>query len=236
MKIKCLIIDDEPLAINVIKKHLTSFENFELVATHTNAVDAYNTLSQTAIDVIFIDINMPKINGIDFLKNLTNPPLTIITTAYREYAVEGFELNVLDYLVKPISFQRFLKAISKVNDKLSENVVNDNATANPNEFAFFKVDKKMVKIFFKDILYIESLKDYVKIKTIYEDFITHKNLISITEIIPMDKFIRIHKSYIISVNQVESVVGNTVQITGKSIPIGRNYQKEAKLTILGNEG
>ncbi len=236
MKIKCLIIDDEPLALNVIKKHLTSFENFELVATHTNAVDAYNTLSQTAVDVIFIDINMPKINGIDFLKNLTNPPLTIITTAYREYAVEGFELNVLDYLVKPISFQRFLKAISKINDKLPENTTKENNAPNPNEFAFFKVDKKMVKIFFKDILYIESLKDYVKIKTIYEDFITHKNLISITEIIPMDKFIRIHKSYIISINQVESVVGNTVQITGKSIPIGRNYQKEAKITILGNLG
>lgn len=236
MKIKCLIIDDEPLAINVIKKHLTSFENFELVATHTNAVDAYNTLSQTAIDVIFIDINMPKINGIDFLKNLTNPPMTIITTAYREYAVEGFELNVLDYLVKPISFQRFLKAISKVNDELSKNTAHDNSSPNPNEFAFFKVDKKMVKVFFKDILYIESLKDYVKIKTIYEDFITHKNLISITKVLPMDKFTRIHKSYIISVNQVESVVGNTVQITGKSIPIGRNYQKEAKLTILGNEG
>ncbi len=236
MKIKCLIIDDEPLAINVIKKHLTSFENFKLVATHTNAVDAYNTLSQTAIDVIFIDINMPKINGIDFLKNLTNPPLTIITTAYREYAVEGFELNVLDYLVKPISFQRFLKAISKVNDKLSKNTANDNSLPNPNEFAFFKVDKKMVKVFFKDILYIESLKDYVKIKTIYEDFITHKNLISITKILPMNKFIRIHKSYIISVNQVESVVGNTVQITGKSIPIGRNYQKEAKIAILGSEG
>lgn len=236
MKIKCLVIDDEPLAINVIKKHLTSFDNFELVATHTNAVDAYNTLSKTTIDVIFIDINMPKINGIDFLKNLTNPPLTIITTAYREYAVEGFELNVLDYLVKPISFQRFLKAISKINDKLSENTTKENNVPNPNEFAFFKVDKKMVKIFFKDILYIESLKDYVKIKTIYEDFITHKNLISITEIIPMDKFIRIHKSYIISVNQVESVVGNTVQITGKSIPIGRNYQKEAKFTILGSEG
>ncbi len=236
MKIKCLIIDDEPLALNVIKKHLTSFENFELVATHTNAVDAYNTLSQTAVDVIFIDINMPKINGIDFLKNLTNPPLTIITTAYREYAVEGFELNVLDYLVKPISFQRFLKAISKINDKLPENTTKENNAPNPNGFAFFKVDKKMVKIFFKDILYIESLKDYVKIKTIYEDFITHKNLISITEIIPMDKFIRIHKSYIISINQVESVVGNTVQITGKSIPIGRNYQKEAKITILGNLG
>ena len=236
MKIKCLIIDDEPLAINVIKKHLTSFENFELVTTHTNAVDAYNTLSQIAVDVIFIDINMPKINGIDFLKNLTNPPLTIITTAYREYAVEGFELNVLDYLVKPISFQRFLKAISKINDKLSENTTKENNAPNTNEFAFFKVDKKMVKIFFKDILYIESLKDYVKIKTIYEDFITHKNLISITEIIPMDKFIRIHKSYIISINQVESVVGNTVQITGNSIPIGRNYQKEAKFAILGSEG
>ncbi len=236
MKIKCLIIDDEPLAINVIKKHLTNFENFELVATHTNTMAAYNTLSETTIDVIFIDINMPKINGIDFIKNLTHPPLTIITTAYREYAVEGFELNVLDYLVKPISFQRFLKAISKVNDKLSEKTMEGSAMTNTSEFAFFKVDKKMVKIFFKDILYIESLKDYVKIKTIYEDFITHKNLRSITEIIPMDKFIRIHKSYIISVSQVESVVGNTVQISGKSIPIGRNYQKDAKIAILGSEG
>jgi len=236
MKIRCQIIDDQPLAINVIKKFLEQFQHADMVSSCEHAMDAFDYISENPVDLIFLDINMPILNGLDFLKSLKNPPLVIITSAYRDYAVEGFELNVLDYLVKPISFQRFLKAMDKANSAMREkNTAIQPVINNPEStksFVFLKVDKKMVKVYLDEILYIESLKDYVRIRTVYEDLITHQNLNGMARILPAENFIRIHKSYTISVDKVKSIEGNCVEIASKLIPIGRNYRKEVKGIIM----
>jgi len=232
MKIRCQIVDDEPLAINIIKKFLEPLQNAEMVSSCENAMDAFGYISENPVDLLFLDINMPTLNGLDFLKSLKEPPLVIITSAYRDYAVDGFEMNVLDYLVKPISFQRFLKAMDKANTAMREKhaIVQPQVTSpgGTKSFIFLKVDKKMVKIYLDEILYIESLKDYVRIRTVYEDLITHQNLNGMAKILPSDSFIRIHKSYTISVDKVKSIEGNCVEIASKLIPIGRNYRKEVK--------
>ena len=246
MKQKCLIIDDEPLAINVIKKYLTQFEGFELVGTCQNAIEAFNILSQKEIDLVFLDINMPQLNGIDFLKSLEKPPTVIVTTAYREYAVESYELDVIDYLVKPIAFPRFMKALHKVSrllldktgmeEETEQGIKSEEKESARDTFTFFKVDKKMIKVYFKDILYIESLKDYVRIKTIYEDLITHYNLTGISSVLPEDDFMRIHRSYTIALDKVKAIEGNCVEIAGKLLPIGRNFTKAVKDRILNRSG
>ena len=236
MKIKCQIVDDEPLAINVIKKFLEQFQSSEVVSSCHNAMDAFSYISENPVDLLFLDINMPTLNGLDFLKSLKEPPLVIITSAYRDYAVEGFELDVLDYLVKPISFQRFLKAMDKANAAMREKSAPAQAVVtipdNSKAFVFLKVDKKMVKVYLDEILYIESLKDYVRVRTVYEDLITHQNLNSMAKILPDDSFIRIHKSYTISVDKVKSIEGNCVEIAGQLLPMGRNFRKEVKEHIL----
>ncbi len=236
MKTKCLIVDDEPLAINIIAKFLQQFQYAEVVGTCENAMEAFSYVSENPVDLLFLDINMPTINGLDFLKSLKSPPLVVITSAYRDYAVDGFELNVLDYLVKPISFQRFLKAMDKVTGAMREKNKPEIAVMNtpekPKSFIFLKVDKKMVKVYLDEILYIESLKDYVRIRTVYEDLVTHQNLNSMAKILPTDNFIRIHKSYTIAIDKVKSIEGNCVEIATKLIPIGRNFRKETKQQIL----
>lgn len=238
MKIKCLIVDDEPLAVKIIEKHLEKFEKYEIVKTCNNPIDAFDVLSKEHIDLIFLDINMPKLNGIEFIKNLNKPPLIIITSAYREYAVECFELNVIDYLVKPIYLQRLMKALNKISRLMLQKGTSEIGSTKlyskvgSQDHFFVKVNKKMVKIYFKDILYIESLKDYVSIKTIYDDYVTHYNLLAMTKLIPKQDFMRIHRSYTISLHKVEAIDGNCVQIENKMIPIGRNYVKEVKAKIL----
>jgi len=240
MKIHCQIVDDEPLAINVIKKFLEHFQYAEVVSSCENAMDAFAYISGNPVDLLFLDINMPTLNGLDFLKSLKEPPLVIITSAYRDYAVEGFELNVLDYLVKPISFQRFLKAMDKANTAIREkHAINQPLVTSPDKsksFIFLKVDKKMVKVYLDEILYIESLKDYVRIHTVYEDLVTHQNLNSMAKMLPSDSFIRIHKSYTISVDKVKSIEGNCVGIASKLIPIGRNFRKQVKEHLLKASG
>ena len=233
MKIKCLIVDDEPLAINVIKRHLSGFEGFEVVACCEDAMEAYQVLkAHEDIQLMFLDINMPEVSGMDFIKSLDIKPLIVITTAYREYAVESFELDVFDYLVKPIALSRFIKTIEKVTEYLRAVTTEDEQVI---DYMFVKVDKKIVKVFFTEILYIESLKDYVRIVTSTENLITHHNLRSITKTLPQDKFIRIHRSYTIALDKIRSIEGNDVEISGKKLPIGRNYQKNIKKRIL-NDG
>lgn len=233
MKIKCLIVDDEPLAINVIKRHLSGFEGFEVVACCEDAMEAYQVLkAHEDIQLMFLDINMPEVSGMDFIKSLDIKPLIVITTAYREYAVESFELDVFDYLVKPIALSRFIKTIEKVTEYLRAVATEDEQVV---DYMFVKVDKKIVKVFFTEILYIESLKDYVRIVTSTENLITHHNLRSITKTLPQDKFIRIHRSYTIALDKIRSIEGNDVEISGKKLPIGRNYQKNIKKRIL-NDG
>ena len=233
MKIKCLLVDDEPLATNVIKKYLENFDKFEITGTTRNAIEAHNFLSEQEVDVMFLDINMPKVSGLEFLKSLSKPPLVVFATAYREYAVDSFELEALDYLVKPFSLERFMKTVQRIEERLNPKLSSSSENSIEKSHIFLKVDKKMVKVFIDEILYIESLKDYVRIKTFDENLINHNNLVSITNVIPMDKFVRIHRSYIIAIDKVKLIDGNQVKIGDKLLPIGRNYQKEVKELLLG---
>lgn len=232
MKINCIIIDDEPLAIKVIESYLKDFPEISIVKTFYNPLEALLTLEDYPIDVIFLDINMARMNGMDFLRNTKITPFVIITSAYKEYAIESYDLNVLDYLVKPIPFQRFLKAINKLTQQLSLRR-NAQLEYQIQPSVFFKVDKKMVKVMEDDIYYIEGLKDYVKVFTSTTYHVVHKSLSTIMDDLPSSKFLRIHRSYIIALNKVESLEGNTVEVKSKKIPIGRVYTATVKQIILG---
>lgn len=234
MQVKCLIIDDEPLAIKVLERYISEVSDFRCVGNCSNALEALKFIGEHPVDLIFLDINMPKLSGMEFLRTLKNPPLVAITTAYREYAVESYDYDVVDYLVKPIEFPRFFRMVQKVLERLKiKPVVSD--TLEPDQkpdHLFLKVDKKSVKVFFKDILYIESLKDYVMVRTTNEDLIVHHNLHSFTDLLPPENFIRIHRSYAVSLDKIKAIDGNQVVIGGKHLPIGRNYQPEVKGKIL----
>lgn len=236
MKVRCLIIDDEPLAINIIKNYLENFENFELISTFNNAIDGLNFLKNNSIDVIFLDINMPVLDGISFIKSLDAPPLIIITTAYNEFALETYEQDVLDYLVKPIEFPRFMKAINKVDKRLdSINGRHTKETSKERPFIFVKIDKKkMKKIFLDEILVIESLKDYLKINTISSKHIVHSTLTDFTNLLPARDFIRIHRSFTISIDKIDALEGNSIEIEGLRYVIGRSYIDEVKQKILNS--
>lgn len=234
MKIKCVIIDDEPLAIKVVENHLKEFQNFKIIKTFNNPIEALPFLEKGEIDVLFLDINMPKMNGLEFAEIIKSKTNVVITTAYREYAVESFDLNVLDYLVKPIPFNRFLKTINKITQQVFiQNGGGAKETDAKNEsFIFLKVDKKLVKIKFDTILYIESLKDYIKVFTTTGNYLVHKSITSITEELPENNFIRIHRSYTVAIDKIKSVEGNLIEIGTSRIPIGRKYVNHAKRVIL----
>lgn len=233
MKINCIIIDDEPLAIEVIKNYLLEFKNFNLLATFNNPFDAIETIEEHNIDVIFLDINMSKMSGLEFVKTLEKKPNIVITTAYREYAVECYELDVLDYLVKPIPFNRFLKSINKITQQVHiQKGFQSDEHGNEDSYFFLKVDKKLVKIIYNEIYYVESLKDYIKVFTTTGNYLAHKSLTSFTEELPNDRFIRVHRSYTIAVDKIVSIEGNSVEINSQRIPIGRKYVSHVKKVIL----
>ena len=229
MSLKCVVIDDEPLAINVIKNHIAQLKGLEIIKTFDNAIESLDFLRSNEVDLLFLDINMPVLDGLSFLKSLDTKPMVILTTAHEEYAVEGFELEVLDYLVKPISLPRFLKATNKALAKKQESP----KTTTENESIFVKVDKKkMKKVYLDDILLVESLKDYIKIITINGNYVVHQTLGSFTDELPSNQFVRIHRSYTANINKVEAVEGNSVEIANKRYTIGRNYLEDAKNAIL----
>ena len=233
MKIKCIIIDDEPLAAEVVENYLKEFSNVDHVGTFTNPLEALELIESGEIDAVFIDINMPKMNGLEFIRSIEAKPSFIITTAYREYAVESYDLDVLDYLVKPIPFNRFLKSINKLSLKSNaERSTESAADASEKSFIFLKVDKKLVRIKYDDIHFIESLKDYIKVFTSEGDFLAHKSLTSITEELPKARFLRSHRSFTVSLDKIEALEGNSVLLKGKRIPIGRKYVNHAKDVIL----
>ncbi len=232
-KIVCMAVDDEPPALNVLQNHIESVPTLELAATCNNAVEALDKLQQYPIDLLFLDIQMPQILGTDFIRTLKNPPKVIFTTAYRKFAVEGFELNAVDYLLKPISFERFLKAVSKVMDitlPVSNNGVNVNPTSNGNgsndKHLYFRADRKMVKVMLDEILYIESLKDYVKIVTKVNTVITKQPISSLEEMLPSDGFVRIHRSFIVALSKIESYNHEVIVVNKKELPISRMYKHE----------
>lgn len=238
MQVKCLIVDDEPLAVKVVEKYIAEVSGFECTGSCHNALEAIRILSEQKVDLIFLDINMPKLSGMELLETLKNPPLVVITTAYREYAVESYDYDVVDYLVKPIEFPRFCRMVQKVQARLSINPAGHAAATThetgKTDHLFLKVDKKMVKVFLRDILYVESLKDYVMVRTTTEDLIVHHNLHSFTELLPEEDFMRIHRSYAVSLEKIKAINGNQVEIGGKHLPIGRNYQTDVKSRILNS--
>ncbi|MEZ0131156.1 LytR/AlgR family response regulator transcription factor [Flavobacterium sp. LBUM151] len=237
MKINCLIIDDEPLAINVIKNYLEPIENFEVINTFSNPIEGLNFLKNNKVDVIFLDINMPVLDGINFIKSLENPPILVITSAYSQFAIETYELDVLDYLVKPIEFPRLMKTLNKISKRLNGNTNNNSQEISSSEspFIFVKIDKKrMKKIFFNEILVIESLKDYLKINTLTGKYIIHSTLSDFTDLLPERNFLRIHRSYTIAIDKIDAVEGNSIEIEGLRYVIGRSYIDHVKQRILNS--
>ncbi len=229
MEIKALIIDDEPLAQNVIRQYAQKLPDLRIIDSCTDAISAHTVLQEKEVDLLFLDINMPKLSGISFLKNLKNAPMVIFTTAYSEYALEGFELDAIDYLKKPFSFERFCKAYYRAEElfKLKQNAEN---TAVSNEvhsdFLFIKSNKKSVKVKFSDIQYIEGLGDYIKIHLKNSKLVTNLSMKKILGLLPANHFHRIHKSYIVSLDRIESVEGNLVAVNEHKLPIGNSYRQQ----------
>jgi two-component system, LytTR family, response regulator len=218
-KISCIIVEDEPLAVKVLSDYITQVPFLDLKSTFKDAILATEYLRDNSVDLIFLDIHLPKLKGMAFLKTLTNPPSIIITTAYHQYAVEGFNLNVTDYLLKPIEFERFLVAVNKV--KTRQVVAEKEETK---DYLFLNVQKKKVKILFSEIVYIESQREYIKIVTTKKEFISKMGTQEIEELLPVSQFRRIHRSFIISVNKIESYTAEMVEVNGVSIPVGRGYR------------
>jgi len=229
MKTKCLIVDDEPLARDLMRSHIEKLENFQIVAECGDAMKALHELRSQDVDLMFMDIQMPQITGIEFLKTLKNPPKVIITTAYREYAVDGFELDVIDFLLKPITFERFLKAVNKFYQLNSEEVNNHLSVMNHHNgaedpFIYVKENKKVMKVHLNEILYVEGLSEYVQIHTRNKKIVTKNSMTNMAEKLPDSEFMRIHKSYIVSLSKIQAYTTSSIEIPGKQLPIGRSFK------------
>jgi DNA-binding LytR/AlgR family response regulator len=221
--IKCLIVDDEPLAQEVIENYITRIPNLEVVKKCSDAIQAFEVMKKEKIDLIFLDIQMPVIDGLSFLKSIKNIPSVIITTAFPQHAVESYDFDVTDYLLKPISFERFLKAVNKALDK--KNTV-ANAAEQKSDFIFLKVDGKLVKVNFSEIMYVEGMKDYLKVFLKDKFYVVHQTMKRFEESLPHGQFIRVHKSYIVSLPAVKTIIGNYIEVNDQHIPIGANYKDE----------
>ncbi len=220
MSLKCLIVDDEPLSLDILEKYIHDIPDIELAGRCLDAFEAMKMISEKQIDLVFLDINMPKLSGINMVRSVESMPDVIFTTAYPEYAVEGFELDVLDYLVKPISFERFVKAVNKALKKLKpapEQAVDQS-------FLMVRVDKKMYKVLHSDILYVQSMGDFVKIHTQQKVYISGDTLKNIESQLPENRFVRIHKSYIISLDAFSFLEGNQIRIGETFLPVGQTYK------------
>mgnify|MGYP005990190945 CR=1 FL=1 len=235
--INVIIVDDEPLAQDVLETYIEKLPDLNLVRKCSNALEANDALKNSPVDLMFLDIQMPQLTGIDFLKTLTNPPIVIFTTAYPNYAIEGFELNALDYLLKPISLDRFMKAVNKATEQLElqnklKEVPAENSKKEEEEkdFTFVKADKKLIKVNYRDIIYIEGLKDYVIIRQDADRVITLQTMKSLESKLPKDHFKRIHRSFIVNLDRINAIVGNMVEVIEKGkpkhLPIGKNYRDE----------
>ncbi|MAX70336.1 MAG: DNA-binding response regulator [Flavobacteriaceae bacterium] len=231
-KISCIIVDDESIARDIIVSHLSKIDSIEVVATCKNAIEAFNILSSKTVDLIFLDINMPEISGIAFAKSINKDVKIIFTTAYRDYAVEGFDLQAVDYLLKPISFERLVKAVNRyfeVHNTLKQTDVLPDET---NTFIFVRADRKMIKIDFDSILYIESYSDYIKIHLDKQDTIITRETISAIEAkLPNNSFLRIHRSFIICLEKIQSFTNEHITINRKALPISRSYKKDVLKTL-----
>ncbi|TSE04179.1 LytR/AlgR family response regulator transcription factor [Aquimarina algiphila] len=232
MGIKCMVVDDEPLAIKVLEKHIMQVPDIELVSTFDNPITAGDFLQNTAIDLLFLDIQMPVVTGIDFIKNTTIQPKIILTTAYREYALEGYELDIIDYLLKPISFIRFYKSINKykaLNTTIEPIAHKSSEIDTISDHIFVNSNKRMIRVEFNNILFIDSIKDYVRIHTADDTIITKDKISSFVEKLP-SYFLRVHRSYIINTGKIASLTSkDVVLLGGMEIPIGASYKEIVNL-------
>lgn len=245
MSIRCLLVDDEPPALEIIESYVEMVDGFDVVGKCYNAIQAFGVLQSTPVDLIFLDIKMPKLLGTDFVRSLRQPPQVIFTTAYVDYALEGYELDVVDYLLKPISFERFLRAVAKVmkTESPGTSIAQPEIGSLPavekpaepvaaNSFLYFRVDRKMVKVFTRDILYVESLKDYVKIFTASgRPLVVKQSISSLEEMLPEANFLRIHRSYIVAIDKITAYTPSYVDVAGQELPIGRLYHKEVSRVL-----
>jgi two-component system LytT family response regulator len=232
--IRCMIVDDEPPAREVLRRYIEDVPHLKLVAECGNAIQAFTFLQHSDVALIFLDIRMPQLNGTDFLKTIKHPPKVIFTTAYPEYALQGYELDAIDYLLKPIPFERFLKAVNKAFQQVSirpdTSMTLEEKKSDP--FVYFRVDRKMVKIMLQDILYIESMKDYIRIFTTQGTIITKQSISAVEAMLPEHHFLRTHRSYIISLDKIRSYTAELIEVEKAEIPIGKLYRNTV-LKVLG---
>lgn len=226
--IKCIIVDDEPIARDILENHLGKIEAIDIVATCKNAIEAFNELNSNSIDLIFLDINMPEISGLSFAKSINKNIKVIFTTAYREYAVDGFNLQAVDYLLKPISFERLLQAVNKYLDENISvlNEVKQELKEEQSDFIFVRSDRKMIKVNFSEIDYIESFSDYIKIHLEDKTIVTRETISNIEAKLPKKEFLRIHRSYIVSISKIDSFTNEFIEVKKKAHPISRSYKKD----------
>ncbi|WP_321372286.1 LytTR family DNA-binding domain-containing protein [uncultured Draconibacterium sp.] len=225
-KIRCIIVDDEPMAREILESHLRKIESVEIVALCKNAIEAFNVISSQPVDLVFLDINMPEVSGLSFAKSINNAVKVIFTTAYREYAVDGFDLQAVDYLLKPISFGRLMQSINKYFSENQLHTFEEPARIEPekSESVFVRAERKMIKINFTEILYIESLSDYIKIHLNNKVIVTRETISSIEAKLPQQDFLRVHRSFIVAVNAIESFTAEIIEIGKKQIPVSRSYK------------
>jgi DNA-binding LytR/AlgR family response regulator len=237
MKINCIVIDDEPLARKGIKEYIDELGFLNLIGEFDSPIKANILLGSADVQLIFLDIQMPKITGLDFFKTLKHPPPVIFTTAYPQYALEGFDLNALDYLVKPISFERFLKAANKAKEYYELRLKNQKTAGKEgsSDHVFIKVDGRLIKICFENILFIESLQNYIAVHTKDKKYISYLTLQSLLEFLPPSDFVKTHKSFIVSINKVDSLEGNNLQIGQHHIPVSRSLKEEVMEKLLGKD-
>lgn len=228
MKTRCLIVDDEPLARELIRSHIQKLENFEITAECDNAMKAMDALRKHTVDLMFLDIKMPQMTGIDFLKTLKRPPKVIITTAFSQYALDGFELDVVDYLMKPVTFERFFKSVNKYfQSGQSGNVEIEGGNSTSEEaFIYVKENKKIIKIYLREIHFIEGLNEYIRIHTDNRRVVVKSSLLGIENKLPSEQFIRIHKSYIVSIPRIRAFSATTIELENAKLRIGRNYKNQ----------
>jgi|SRR5882724_13045737 len=222
--IKCIIVEDELLAQQVIQNHLQKIDQFELVAVCNNSAEAVEVLKYQEVDLIFLDIQLPGITGMNFLRSLVNPPLVVLTTAYAEYALESYEFNVIDYLLKPISFERFSKTVNKILDNRIYTQAAVEKDPMPADHIFIRCNNKYFKVNFAEIIFVQSMRDYLKIHTAEYKLITHQTMSYFEKTLPANKFIRVHKSFIVAISHIRSIYGNSIETGNATIPIGNSYK------------
>ena len=225
MKIRCLLVDDEPIALDILTAYVRQMPVLELAGRCQSAVEAFGMLQTQPVDLLFLDIQMPQLSGLELLRTLPNPPKTIITSAYREYALDGYELNVVDYLVKPIAFERFVRAVGKVL-VTPVRVALPDPVAPEEPFLFVREDRRLVRVDLQDIIALESLRDYVKISTTTQEVVTRQTIGYYEELLPTTQFMRVHRSFIVAISKIRAITDAQIEVPGQTLPIGRHYKQQ----------